>query len=426
MEKLEIPVSLKTTYAIHKGKFTAGMREWDFDQQLRIFSNDLNKYLQKENKPKEKMDNPTNFTTSDLHEQLYVFLFGTSQYAEDSELTQMENVEVNLEQLYEIFTKEQGLEEKNIRSFPNETGDDIKHELCSFLEEIPKKSTLIFYFAGHGVLGENQKLYFTTPKSRTKTIQGTGISASSIREIISDSRADRKVVILDCCFSGAFTDKMASAEQSVRLQIKEFAEKIKGSFIMTSSAQTKTSKFDSKNPNRPTYFTEALIQTLREGIDNNKNFLTTSDIYEHVKYLYSQSEIDLPKPTSRSDNEGDEIIMAINRYYKDAREETNEEVKAPTNSNSTKQSFNEPKKEESMIDKNQLKEDLSEDINLFFEKMMKLLESSPEKQNSLIQKKNKMKRLRREYKDEFITKETHDTGYTKIERYLLEMIDELN
>ncbi|WP_338793455.1 caspase family protein [Bernardetia sp. MNP-M8] len=437
IDKISIPKSLKTIYATYKGKFIAGKDEWNFDQQLRAFSSELNKQLEENQQidirkntqqPKEKMNTTHNFTTSDLHEQTYVFLFGTSKYAEDSELSQMLNVEVNLKQLYEVFTKEQGIKKENIRSFLNQTGDDIKHELCTILEEISPKSTFIFYFAGHGVLGEkDHKLYFTTPKSRTKTIQGTGILASSIREIISNYRIDRKIIILDCCFSGDFNNKMASIEQTVRIEISSLAEKIKGYFVITSSERTKTSLFDSKNPNRPTYFTESIIQTLKEGIKGKEGFLTTSDVYENIKYLYQESEIDLPRPTHRADNEGDNIIFAINRNNQSKPQET----KTNTNDSAKveeEQIISETKREVEMpqVNKKELKNDLSEDIGLFFEKMENIVDGDLDKENSLLQKKNKLKRLKKDFKDELITKEAYDIGCTKVERYLLEMIDELN
>ncbi len=369
INKLSIPVSLKNAYSTHKGKFIVGKHEWDFEQQLRTFSSELNEQLQeKENTATEKsiqqsqytMDTTSNLTTSDLHQQTYIFLFGTSEYAEDSGLTQMLNVEANLTQLYEVFVNEQGMKKENIRSFPNPTGDDIKHGLHVFLDDVPKNATLVFYFAGHGVLGEDHELYFTTPKTHVQTIESTGISAASVRKMITKSKASRKVVILDCCFSGDFTDRMASAEQAVVLQIAELAEKIKGSFIMTSSAQTQTSKFDPTNPNRPTYFTESLIQTLKEGINNKKDFLTTSDIYENIKKLYAENELDLPKPTSRTDNEGDDIILALNKYNQPIQQEiktnTNHSIKVEE-----KQTVVEPKKETIMQNPNE-KEELKTEI----------------------------------------------------------------
>lgn len=448
LDKIPMPSILKNSYSTSKNDFIDGVRGFRFVQQLQVFAKSLDTQLIEENEVENPISNPiisktpkkienttqtmnktTNFTISDLHEQTYIFLFGTSKYAEDSGLTPMLNVEVNLTQLKELFINEQGVKEKNIRSFLNQTGDDIKHELCTFLEDISPKSTFIFYFAGHGVLGENQKLYFTTPKSRTKTIQGSGISASGIREIISDCRIDRKIIILDCCFSGDFTDKMASAEQAVLLQIKELSDKIKGSFVMTSSEQTKISMFDSKNPERPTYFTESIIQTLKEGIKGKKDFLTTLDIYENIKYLYTESKIDLPRPTRRADNEGDEIIFAINRNKHNQPKKTKVPPKTDySEKENVIQNDTQPTNKIIMpeIDKAQLRADLSDDIDLFFEKMEKNLKNSPDKLNSLFLKRNNIKRLKKNFKDTLITEEAYNIGYTKVELYLFEMIDELN
>ena len=133
LDKISMPFILKNSYSTHKGKFIAGKCDWDFAQQLSAFSSELDAQLPKEeilNLEKEventqqTMNNTTNFTVSDLHEQTYVFLFGTSEYAADSGLTPMLNVEVNLIELKELFINEQGIKSENIRSFLNQTGDD--------------------------------------------------------------------------------------------------------------------------------------------------------------------------------------------------------------------------------------------------------------------------------------------------------------
>jgi hypothetical protein len=52
---------------------------------------------------------------------------------------------------------------------------------------------LLFYFTGHGLKDEQGRLFFAT-----------ALSAVFVNEVMDQSRARRNVLLLDCCYSGAF------------------------------------------------------------------------------------------------------------------------------------------------------------------------------------------------------------------------------
>lgn len=72
---------------------------------------------------------------------------------------------------------------------------------------------------------------------------------------------------------------------------------------------------------------------------------------------------------------------------------------------------------------NGLKDLFADDDKTFFEKMEDLLMFANEALNDLKAKKNKLKRIKKEHKEDFITKEQYDTDFAKIERALFELID---
>ena len=69
--------------------------------------------------------------------------------------------------------------------------------------------------------------------TRKNLLRATAVPASFVHEIMNDSRSKRQVVILDCCFSGAFAEGLlAKDDGAVDVQTQLGGE---GRVVLTSS-----------------------------------------------------------------------------------------------------------------------------------------------------------------------------------------------
>jgi caspase domain-containing protein len=97
-------------------------------------------------------------------------------------------------------------------TYSREVGDKLA-EAAAAAEDM-----LLFYFAGHGLLGPNGELYLAlgTTTARRPGMTG-GLRYHEVREIFRfDSRAENKIVILDCCYSGTvLAEGLSDAEGAV-------------------------------------------------------------------------------------------------------------------------------------------------------------------------------------------------------------------
>jgi uncharacterized caspase-like protein len=104
-----------------------------------------------------------------------------------------------------------------------------------------KEDLALLFISGHGVKDEESKLYFaasTTRKQGERLIRSTAVAASAVRDFMRQSRAKRQVVILDCCFSGAFGDLLSKDSGLVEFQELLEADSVEaeGRVVMTSSS----------------------------------------------------------------------------------------------------------------------------------------------------------------------------------------------
>lgn len=106
-----------------------------------------------------------------------------------------------------------------------------------------KNDLVLLFFSGHGVKDDGGRLYFATRLTRKNEegalVKATAVPASFVQDIMSNSRCKRQVVILDCCFSGAFAMGMTAKDDStVDIQAQLGGE---GRAILTSSTATQYS-----------------------------------------------------------------------------------------------------------------------------------------------------------------------------------------
>ncbi|MFJ3311067.1 caspase domain-containing protein [Streptomyces sp. NPDC086549] len=165
--------------------------------------------------------------------------------------------------------------------------------------------TLIVYFAGHGLVDDQDQLSLGLPHSEAGRIE-TALPYDWLRQVLlRDSRAERHVVILDCCYSGRALGRMSGG-----MGLADHAV-VEGSFLLAAAAETRTASA----PVGDTYtaFTGALLQTLREGIPGGPPLLELGAVYRHLRVMLEARGH--PLPQSRDRNSGARLALGRNRVH---------------------------------------------------------------------------------------------------------------
>lgn len=131
-------------------------------------------------------------------------IIGVSEY-NNEKLRPLDFCRKNGEEMYQIL-KSLGYEiADNHKLIGKVNYVELRDGIIKFFidKKIKSKDTLLFYFSGHGIPEDNGELYLATSEIDPEKPFVKGFSFEDLQRMMDRSVSTRKVIILDCCYSGA-------------------------------------------------------------------------------------------------------------------------------------------------------------------------------------------------------------------------------
>ena len=107
----------------------------------------------------------------------------------------------------------------------------FRDNLSALFNKRDPDDLLLLYYSGHGILRSDNRLYLATIETDFEQPEARGVAASEIREAMDRTRAERQVLVLDCCHSGAFAPG-AKGAGATAVTSDTFGS---GSYVLTAS-----------------------------------------------------------------------------------------------------------------------------------------------------------------------------------------------
>ncbi len=124
--------------------------------------------------------------------------------------------------------------------------NEIRRAVYDCLKKAGPEDQVMIYYSGHGKLDEQGNLYLAGSDTDPESLDPTALAAADVQKYVGDSRAGARIVILDCCFSGAVerifrqgTAKGAVAEQAGQALRAQAGQ---GVFYLTASTDVQTAE----------------------------------------------------------------------------------------------------------------------------------------------------------------------------------------
>jgi uncharacterized caspase-like protein len=150
----------------------------------------------------------------------YALLIGISEY-QSQPLKALPGVVKDIEAMQRVLLDSKIGGFDDVKLLPNPDSETMRSHIEQlFLEKCQKDDIVLLYFSGHGYRHEDGNLFFVSHTTQINSEGGlrigTAVDAKFIHEhYMSRSPSKRQVLILDCCFSGAFAEEMGAKKARV-------------------------------------------------------------------------------------------------------------------------------------------------------------------------------------------------------------------
>jgi hypothetical protein len=234
---------------------------------------------------------------------------------QDPKLGQLRSTATDAEALAHVLL-DRSISKFEVIQLIDQPAQSIRIALEEFFSD-SYNDTLLLYFSCHGLKDQDGELVFATTDTQWKNLRATGIEARWIRQLIKDHR--RVILLLDCCYSGAFARNMLARGEGKVDVIEQLDGR--GTFILTASESMEYAfeggQLASKDSNQESFFTRAIVEGLRTGkadIDGD-GCISVQDL--HV-YTYDHVKRSVPhqSPTMSVAEGAGKICVAENRIYR--------------------------------------------------------------------------------------------------------------
>jgi uncharacterized RDD family membrane protein YckC len=176
--------------------------------------------------------------------------------------------------------------EFEVRTLINEAAPDVNLAVEEFFSDRRPDDLLLLHFSCHGVKDEDGELYFATANTRLRRLGATAVAADFVNRRMNRTRSRRVVLLLDCCYAGAFERGMtARAGAGVALD-SQFGGR--GRAVITASNAMEYAfegdDLTDDQSGQPSVFTSALVAGLETGdADRDQDGMVALDeLYDYV------------------------------------------------------------------------------------------------------------------------------------------------
>lgn len=213
----------------------------------------------------------------------YALLIGIETYGKDGEVLQtLPAAPKDVAALREVLLNPKlgGFDEA--KPLINPTQPEMAQEIELWFQDRQPEDLVLLFFSGHGFKDERHELYFAAAdikKQRDLLLTSTATPARAIRTWIDLCRANYKVLILDCCFSGAFGNLVSKDDGKIPL--KELLG-AKGQVVLTSTSAVDYA-FEEKDADLSIY-TRYLVEGIATGAadEDGDGAITAEELHRYA------------------------------------------------------------------------------------------------------------------------------------------------
>lgn len=175
-----------------------------------------------------------------------------------------------------------------VEAVHNEPSHVISTRIEDFFTEGRADDVLLLHFSCHGLKSESGELFFAATGTRPDRLASTAISADFVQRCMRASRSRSIVLLLDCCYGGAFSRGVTVRAAGDVDVLDNFRGGGRGRAVITASSSMEYAfegdRLADDHEPAPSVFTSALIEGLETGdADRDSDgWVSLNELYDYV------------------------------------------------------------------------------------------------------------------------------------------------
>ncbi len=223
-------------------------------------------------------------------------LIGNSVFAEDAaHLPRLEGPQKDVTLLHHALVNDQTgmFSEESVRVLLEQPMRSMMKEIHTFFADAHRDDVLMLYYSGHGMLDAQDRLYLCASDSDSAALLPTAVSNTFVSDCMAASPTETTVVVLDCCYSGAFKGGGRIPESLAG----------RGRFVLSSCRGRELANAASAE-NGASLFTSHLVDALlgKAADRDGDGFIDLAEVFSYVQGALRDQQ---QSPQKRFDGERD-------------------------------------------------------------------------------------------------------------------------
>lgn len=176
--------------------------------------------------------------------------------------------------------------EDSVHTLIDAEAAEIREQIEELFSDCKKQDLILLYFSGHGFKDTSGNLYLAARNTRLneqgEVKRSTAVECSFIHLLMSESASRQQIIMLDCCYSGAFAEGMRARGGSVDLKA-QLQKGVEGRAILTASTALQES-FEGQGAPLGVY-TSYIVEGIKSGkadTDGNGE-ISVDELHEYAK-----------------------------------------------------------------------------------------------------------------------------------------------
>ena len=170
----------------------------------------------------------------------------------------------------------------------NEPAHVISSRIEDFFTDGRPDDVLLLHFSCHGLKSESGELYFAASATRPDRLGSTAVAADFVQRCMRSSRSRSIVLLLDCCYGGAFGRGVTVRAAGDAGVLETFRGGGRGRAVITASSAMEYAfegdRLADDHTPAPSVFTAALVEGLETGdADRDEDgWVSLNELYDYV------------------------------------------------------------------------------------------------------------------------------------------------